>query len=95
VGEGGGHLLHWALEACYDIALKPVKVTSESFLGPKWHSPDGSMLFNRAKMSRFPGPNPLPLAPVMYLPASKALRMGGINHRSINTYFAGEIGVTC
>ncbi len=26
------------------------------------------------KKSRFPGPNPLPLALVMYLPASKALR---------------------
>ncbi len=37
------------------------------------------------KRSRFPGPNPLPLALVMDLPASKPSRTGRINHRSINS----------
>jgi hypothetical protein len=40
------------------------------------------------KNSRFPGPNPLPLALVMDLHASKALRTGPytINHSCINRY---------
>jgi hypothetical protein len=40
-----------------------------TFLGPKkWHSPNARR--------HFTGPNPLPLARVMDLSASKALRMG-------------------
>ncbi len=31
-----------------------------------------------SKKSQFPGPNSLPLALIMYLPASKTLRMGRI-----------------
>jgi hypothetical protein len=38
------------------------------FFGPKWHSPIGSM--------PFPGHNPLPLALVMNLNATKTLRTG-------------------
>jgi hypothetical protein len=37
------------------------------------------------KNSRFPRPNPLPLALVMDLHASKTLCTGGINHRCINS----------
>jgi hypothetical protein len=45
------------------------------FLGPKYHSPNGSIPFHRAqKKSRFPGLNPLPFALVMELPVSQALR---------------------
>jgi hypothetical protein len=44
-------------------------------------SPNGTRLsalchFTGPKNSPFPGPNPLPLAHVMYLPASKTLRTG-------------------
>jgi hypothetical protein len=59
-GQGGGG---WSLEIW-------------TFLGPKWQSPNGSMPFHRAQKSQFPGLNPLPLALVMDLPASKALRTG-------------------
>ncbi len=46
-----------------------------TFLGPKWHSPNGSRTYHRAQKSLdFQDPTPLPLALVMYLPASKALR---------------------
>jgi hypothetical protein len=45
-----------------------------NFLGPKWHSHDGSMPFHRAQKSLdFRGPTP---SQVMYLTASKALRTG-------------------
>ncbi len=56
-----------------------------SFLGPKWkwHSPIGSIPFHRAQNSRFPGTNLLPLALVMYLPASKNYARDHINHRCI------------
>jgi hypothetical protein len=37
------------------------------------------------KKSRFPGPNPLPLALVMYLPASKALRTGPLIEVTVNS----------
>jgi hypothetical protein len=48
-----------------------------SSLGPKWHSPIGSMLFHRAqKTLDFQGPIPLPLALVMDPHVSKTLRMG-------------------
>ncbi len=50
--------------------------------------PNGTSLAARcqgSKKSRFPGPNPLPLGLLIYLPASKALRTGRINHRSIHT----------
>ncbi len=48
-----------------------------SFVGPKWHSPIGSMPFRRGQQnSRFPVPTPFPLPLVMYLPASKTLRTG-------------------
>jgi hypothetical protein len=61
LGQVGGG---WALEI-------------SSFLGPKWHSPIGLLPFYRAqKNSQFPGPNPLPLALVMDMPASKALHTG-------------------
>ncbi len=45
------------------------------FFGPKWHSLR-SLPFQSPKKSRFPGPNPLPLALVMDLHASKTLRTG-------------------
>ncbi len=49
----------------------------DTFLGPEWQSPDGSMPFQRAQKSHdFHRPNPLQLAPVMDLPSSKALRTG-------------------
>ncbi len=41
------------------------------FLGPKWQSPIGSMPFHGAENSRISGPNPLPLANVMDIHASK------------------------
>jgi hypothetical protein len=53
-----------------------------TFLGPKWHSPEGSIPFHRAQKSL----DPLLLALVTDLLASKALRTGRINHRSINSY---------
>ncbi len=47
------------------------------FFCPKLHSPIGSMPLHRAqKISRFPGPNPLPLALVMDMHASKTLCTG-------------------
>ncbi len=47
-----------------------------------------------SKKSRFPGPNPLPLALIMDLHASRTLRVWGrINHRSINSYYFAEAGV--
>ncbi len=52
LGQGGGV---WALEI-------------SNFLGPKWHSPIGSM--------PFPGPNHLSLALVMDMQASKTLCTG-------------------
>ncbi len=60
LGQVGGG---WALEI-------------SSFLGPKWHLPISSMPFYRAKESRFPGPNPLPLALIMDMHASKTLCTG-------------------
>jgi hypothetical protein len=49
-----------------------------------WHLPFGLMPLNSAqKNSRYIGHNPLPLALVMYLHASKTLRTGSINHRFI------------
>jgi hypothetical protein len=47
-----------------------------SFLGRKWHSPIGSMPFYRAQKTLSFHSNPLPLALVMDLPASKTLRTG-------------------
>jgi hypothetical protein len=45
-------------------------------LGPKWHSPIGSMPFHRAqKTLHFHARNP-PISHVMYLPASKTLSTG-------------------
>jgi hypothetical protein len=46
-------------------------------LGPEWHSPNSLMPFHISlspKKARFPEPNSLPLALVMDLSASKALR---------------------
>jgi len=61
LGQMGGG---WALEIL-------------SFLGPKWHSPTGSMPFHRVqKNSRIPGPNPLHLALVTDMHASKTLCTG-------------------
>ncbi len=57
LGQVGGG---WALEF-------------SSFLGPKWRWPIGSMPFHRAPKTRIPGPNPLPLALVMDMHASKTL----------------------
>jgi hypothetical protein len=37
--------------------------------------------------SQFPGPNPLPLALVMDLHASKHYARGRINHKCINNYY--------
>jgi hypothetical protein len=37
------------------------------FLGPKWHSPISLMPFHRVQKTLLPGPNPLPLAHVMFL----------------------------
>jgi hypothetical protein len=45
----------------------------ESFFGPvKWHRADSEVPLG-AQNSRFPGPNPLPLAQVMDLHASKII----------------------
>ncbi len=45
-----------------------------------WYNRTSAESISRVpKNSRFPGPNPLPLAHVMYLPASKTLRRGRIN----------------
>ncbi len=45
-----------------------------SFFGPvNWHQADRRVPFRAQKISRFPGPNPLPLAQVMDLNASKSL----------------------
>jgi hypothetical protein len=53
----------------------------KTFLGPKWLSSNGLMQFYRAQRSLdFQGSNPLPLALIMDLPASKALRRGRVNH---------------
>jgi hypothetical protein len=42
-----------------------------------WYNRTSAESISRVpKNSRFPGPNPLPLAHVMYLPASKTLRTG-------------------
>ncbi len=49
----------------------------ETFLGPKWHSPNGSMPLHRAQKSiDCQDPAPPPLALVMDLPISKPLRTG-------------------
>ncbi len=50
--------------------VRPLKIST--FWGPKWHSSNGSMPFNRAqKILNFRAPTiPLPLSFVMDLPAS-------------------------
>jgi hypothetical protein len=46
-------------------------------MGPvKWHGADRRVPFGAQKNSRFPGPNPLPLAQVMDMHASKTLCTG-------------------
>ncbi len=51
--------------------------SSSSFLGPKWHSPIRLDAISRVpKKSQIPGPNPLPLALVMNMHASKTLCTG-------------------
>jgi hypothetical protein len=66
-----------------------------TFFGPKWHSPNGSMPFHRAKKkSPFPGPKILPPAQVMDLPASKALQ-GRINQRSIGSFMYMSFYILC
>ncbi len=39
------------------------------------------------KNSRIPGPNPLPLALIMDMQATKTYARGCINHRCINSYY--------
>ncbi len=68
---------------------------NETFLSPmKWHR----SAVRGPKKSRFPGPNPLPLAQVMDLPASKALHTGPyprrINQRSTSTYPTSPLPLT-
>jgi hypothetical protein len=63
-GGGGGGAVPWALEI-------------SSFLGPRWHSPIGSMPFHSAQKT--PGPNPLPLALVIRISA----RIKNIMHGAV------------
>ncbi len=49
------------------------------FFSTKWHSPDGSMTFHKEpKKGSISRAEPLPLALIMDLSASKELRMGAI-----------------
>ncbi len=59
------------------------------FLGPKQHSPIGSMPFHWAQKSlHFPGPKPPPTCPHNgCCPQQKHYTRGRINHRCINSYY--------
>jgi hypothetical protein len=55
---------------------------TSSFLGPKWHSPIGSMPCYRTKSTLdFQGPTP------SHLPQQNHNARGRINHRFINIYY--------
>ncbi len=68
------------LDACISITRASGRVGPSriaSFLGPvKWHRADRRVPIQAQKNSRFPGPNPLPLAQVMYMHESKILCTG-------------------
>jgi hypothetical protein len=54
------------------------------FLDPKWLN----AISKGPKNYRFPGPNPIPLALIMNLHASKTYARGCINHRCINSKYS-------
>ncbi len=78
--------VHYSFLGTYDLygpirnafdASKSIMRASGRVLGPlKWQLAVRKVLPFGAQMLRFPGPNPLPLAQVMDLPASKALLTG-------------------
>jgi hypothetical protein len=71
LGQVGGG---WALEIL-------------SFLGPKWHSPIGSMTLHRAqKTLELQGPIPSHLPSLWICTHPKHYAQGNINHRCINSY---------
>jgi hypothetical protein len=84
----------WPADNAFD-ADKSITRASEKGLGPgngdffgfceMASSRQASAIWGRKK-SRFPGPNPLALAQVMDLLASKALHTGRINQRSIGSF---------
>ncbi len=61
------------------LLMQQIHYLGSTFLGPKRLD----VISRGPKKSRFPGPNPLPLALVMDLPASKAFLKGSRNNRSI------------
>ncbi len=61
-----------------------------SFLGPKWHAYRLDAITQGLKNSRFPGPNPLPLAQVMDAARIISITHGAVKHRCINSYFVIE-----
>ncbi len=59
---------------------------SRLFMGLKWHSPNGSTLYQKTQKSlNLQGPTPSHLP--SYWICSKPSRLGCINHRSINSYY--------
>ncbi len=52
---------------------------NREFLGPvKWHRADRQVPFGAEKNSRFPGPNPLPIAQVMDAARIKSITHGAV-----------------
>jgi hypothetical protein len=78
----------------FDINLMVSVICWGCILGPKWHSPIGSMTFHRAQKLSNSKAQPLPLALVMDMHASKTLctARGCLNHRCIlvNSFICGE-----
>jgi hypothetical protein len=63
-------------------------LTGYWLLGPKWHSPIGSMPFHRAqKIPDFQGPTPSTCPRNECCPHQKHSAQGCINHRCINSYY--------